>query len=47
MKKNFVTTLLLLVLGLVMVISPIFSTVAYATNYDYVTDNEELFDDSS
>lgn len=47
MKKNFVTTLLLLVLGLVMVISPIFSTVAYATNYDYVTDNEGLFDDSS
>ena len=47
MKKNFVTTLLLLLMGLVMAISPIFSTVAYATNYDYVNDKEGLYDDSS
>lgn len=47
MKKNFVTTLLSLLMIMAIALSPVFTTVAHATNYDYVTDTEGLYDDSS
>lgn len=47
MKKNFVTTFLSLLMVMAIALMPAFSTVAYATNYDYVSDTEGLYDDSS